>query len=398
MVSASVSAYDFKVDGIAYEKNSDGVSVSVTYHDKEDDYNYNLNTKYDGSVVIPKSVIYEGIAYRVTSIGDHAFFKCSSLTSVTIPESVTSIGSSAFYRCSSLASITIPEGVTSIGKYAFGGCSSMTSITIPEGVTSIGFMAFSDCSSLTSISIPSSVTSIGPFAFYDCSCLTEIYCMNLIPCSLADYSFNSTQYSNIKLYVPSGAKDAYMAAKGWSNFFNVYEFELPKYQMTWVIDGEVVKTDSITIGTEIPLYTPTKEGYTFSGWSDMPATMPANDVTILGSFSVNTYKVTYIVDGEEYEVVEVKYGETIPAVEEPTKEGCEFSGWSEVPETMPAEDVTVIGSFSVIDAILGVTMDDKADVYNMNGLKVASKMAVKDLETELEKGIYIINGKKYLIK
>ncbi len=65
---------------------------------------------------------------------------------------------------------------------------------------------------------------------------------------------------------------------------------------------------------------------------------------------------------------------------------------------MPAEDIIVTGSFIVIDAIEGVTMDDKVDVYNLNGMKVASKMAVLDLETELEKGVYIINGKKYLIK
>ncbi len=65
---------------------------------------------------------------------------------------------------------------------------------------------------------------------------------------------------------------------------------------------------------------------------------------------------------------------------------------------MPAEDIIVTGSFTVIDAIDGVEMDDEVDVYNLNGMKVASKMAVQDLETELEKGVYIINGNKYLIK
>ena len=111
------------------------------------------------SVTIPKSV---------TSIGGNAFQNCSSLTSITIPEGVTSIGISAFYGCSGLTSITIPESVTTIGNYAFRGCSGLTSITIPEGVKSIGYYAFAYCSGLTSVTIPKSVTSIGDEAFSGC--------------------------------------------------------------------------------------------------------------------------------------------------------------------------------------------------------------------------------------
>ena len=104
----------------------------------------------------------------VTSIGNHAFVGCSSLTSINIPSSVTSIEWSAFVGCSSLTSINIPSSVTSIEGSAFEGCSSLTSINIPSSVTSIGVYAFYRCSSLTSINIPSSVTSIGWYAFSDC--------------------------------------------------------------------------------------------------------------------------------------------------------------------------------------------------------------------------------------
>ena len=90
----------------------------------------------------------------VTSIGNEAFRKCTSLTSVTIPNSVTSIGHGAFSWCQDLTSVTIPEGVTSIGDSAFSECKSLTSITIPDSVTSIGDYAFESCSSLTSISLP----------------------------------------------------------------------------------------------------------------------------------------------------------------------------------------------------------------------------------------------------
>ena len=110
----------------------------------------------------------------VTSIGYGAFGDCSTLTSITLPNSVTFIGNNAFYDCSNLTSITIPDSVTSIGDYAFEGCSSMTSATIGSSVTRIGDRAFRDCSNLTSITIPDSVIAIGYRTFYYCSRLESV--------------------------------------------------------------------------------------------------------------------------------------------------------------------------------------------------------------------------------
>ena len=171
---ASVSAIyasNTQVDGIWYDFFNSNKTAAVTYRGSSDD---SYTNEYSGSVVIPSSVTYNGTTYSVTSIGNNAFYRCSSLTSVTIGESVTRIGDYAFKDCSSLTSITIPNSVTSIGIYAFRDCSSLTSITIPNSVTSIGYSAFHSCSSLTSVTIPNSVTSIANSTFYNCSSLTSI--------------------------------------------------------------------------------------------------------------------------------------------------------------------------------------------------------------------------------
>ena len=124
-------------------------------------------TSTAGAITIPSRLG----GYPVTSIGSYAFYGCSGLTSIAIPDGVTSIGRAAFYGCSGLTSIAIPDGVTSIGGSTFYGCSGLTSVTIPDGVTSIGGSAFSWCSGLTSVTIPNSVTSIGDEAFTGCSAI-----------------------------------------------------------------------------------------------------------------------------------------------------------------------------------------------------------------------------------
>ena len=177
------------------------------------------------SVTIPDSV---------TIIGDRAFGGCSSLTSITIPDSVTTIRDYAFSGCDSLTSVTIPDSVTTIGEGAFCGCSSLTSITIPDSVTEIGDSAFYNCSSLTSVTIPDSVTTIGSWAFGDCSSLTSVYCKATIPPTGGNdmFSYDVGGYNKpigCTIYVPVGSVSAYQRAEYWSEYaYDIvgYNFQL----------------------------------------------------------------------------------------------------------------------------------------------------------------------------
>ena len=162
-----------KGDGSVIAELSDDGTLTISGSGEMKDWNYNATTDWhtDENKVKVKEVI---IKNGITNIGEYAFYKCSSLTNITIPKGVTSIEAHAFNGCSSLTNITIPEGVTSIEGYSFYKCSNLTNIIIPEGVTSIGGYSFYKCSNLTNIIIPEGVTSIGDYLFYECSNLTSI--------------------------------------------------------------------------------------------------------------------------------------------------------------------------------------------------------------------------------
>ena len=167
LLALMANADAVEVDGIYYNLIQKIKSAEVTSMPND---NY-----YTGEVTIPPKIIYEGIEYNVTSIGNNAFNNCLELTSVTIPNSVTSIGEYAFCRCMEIESISIPNSVTSIGSGAFLDCYDLVSINIPNGVSSINYGTFSYCSSLASITIPNNVKVIGQssFAFSGLNSLIE---------------------------------------------------------------------------------------------------------------------------------------------------------------------------------------------------------------------------------
>ena len=162
-------------------------------------------------------------------------------------------------------------------------------------------------------------------------------------------------------------------------------FSINSYTVTYVVDGEVYKTESITYGSKLtPIAVPVKEGHTFSGWGGVPNTMPAKDVTINGTFSINTYTITYMVDGEVYQTMIVTYGEAITLIDNPSKEGYTFSGWLDAPETMPASDVTVTGSFAVSSYTITYMVDGelyKTESYAYGAEITASEAPTKEGHT-----------------
>ena len=233
--TATMSAYDFEVDGIYYNINGDEVTVTSgqTYYES-----------YSGDIIIPETVTNNGTTYEVTEIARKAFYSCTSLTSVVIPNTVRTIGNSAFSGCNKLCNVTIPASVTTIDEYAFYDCSSidsvfisditawctiqfgyagnllryakhlilngeevvdlvvpgsvsdigenafngfkgLRSVAICDGVLSIGNDAFYDCTNITSLDLGNTVTTIGPYAFSKCSGLTHLS----IPNSVATISF-----------------------------------------------------------------------------------------------------------------------------------------------------------------------------------------------------------------
>lgn len=194
------------------EENEDLATYTFTLINNDTEYSVGCSNK---SVCTKAEIPSEYNGLPVTSIGGDAFYFCTGLTSITIPDSVTNIGACAFLSCSSLTSITIPDSVTSIEACAFNCCSGLTSVIIGNSVTSIGNSAFNGCTGLTNITIPDSVTSIGDWVFYNCSSLTSITIYASNPPVLQEEVFSENLTA---IYVPAESVDSYIGAEGWSEY------------------------------------------------------------------------------------------------------------------------------------------------------------------------------------
>ena len=434
----------------------------------------------------------------VTTIEELAFNNCASLTSVALPASITSIGSRAFAGCSSLASfISYAEQLPASVHHIFGdpdiikGCTLYVyskyqenyadwaslfaqtqvltalvtyvvdgeeyatreyvcgdTLTLIDGPTKEGYH-FSGWSQAPLLMPLEPLTVKGTFIpnIYTVTYLVrgEIYCVDSVaygsvitppapPVDPVDgvqvfsgwidlpetmpahdiivvgdgyrltykvdgviYSDTIYSYGSPITPLPEPAPRVGYTFSGWSRIPTTMpendvvvtgSFIINTYTVTYKVDDKVVHTDTVAYGTPLtPLAEPVEEGRTFSGWSEIPATMPTHDVVVTGSFSTDIYCITYVVDGQVHHTDSVVYGMGVIPAEEPTKEGHTFSGWSEIPRTMPSHDVTVTGSFTINTYLITYIVD--GETYHTDSITYGA--IVVPIEQPVKEG-YILTG------
>ncbi|MBE5791065.1 MAG: hypothetical protein E7322_02775 [Clostridiales bacterium] len=181
-------------------------------------------TGTDADVVIPAEI--NGI--KVNSIRHHAFYECTTMKSITIPEGVTIIGEYAFWKCSNLKSVIIPEGVTKIESYAFMDCTSLTSISIPDSVTILGAFAFKNCNSLASATLSGGLTSVYRYMFEGCASLNSIVIPDSVK-SIGDAAFRGCK-SLTSITLPASLEQVGLAVfAGCDKLTHVYAADLESW-------------------------------------------------------------------------------------------------------------------------------------------------------------------------
>ncbi|MBP5772156.1 MAG: InlB B-repeat-containing protein [Bacteroidaceae bacterium] len=208
------------------------------------------------------------------------------------------------------------------------------------------------------------VKSIGKEAFSDCNSVTQIISRATTPPTCGVQALDDINKWTCSLIVPKGKIESYQSVEQWKDFFFMEEVEMGfLHKMTYMVDGAEYKTYDYEFGMAvIPEPTPSKEGYTFSGWSELPATMPAEDVTVTGTFTVNKYFIRYYVGDELVAEDEVEYGAEVVLRDYIPEDASRYSfvGWEgEKYETMPAHDIEYHANIA----------DGIADLAGMNGVE-----------------------------
>ena len=175
------------------------------------------------------------------------------------------------------------------------------------------------------------------------------------------------------------------------------------YKAVFKIDEEVISTVEVAYGDVVKApAAPAKEGYTFDGWFNLPETMPAQDIEIAGHYAAKTYRLTFYIDDEVYMTTELTYGSAIEIPNPVAPDNMKFDGWKdEIPATMPDHDVDIHGSYSYLQSAIGeIAADDDelVTVYNLNGILLYKDIPAAEAKERLTPGLYIINGKKVLLR
>lgn len=183
-IATNLFAFDFEANGIYYDiKSSKDFTAEVTKNDE---------ITYEGDVVIPDEVTFNGKVLKVVAVGNGAFFNSKNLTSVSFGKNIEAIGEKAFCNCINLKEFYFPHRIKSLGSNAFYGCNTLTSLIIPKSLTQIGFSAFENCSNLSEIKFEDGLEIIGEKMFKECNSLTKVVIPPSIN-SIGSYAFTGCE-------------------------------------------------------------------------------------------------------------------------------------------------------------------------------------------------------------
>jgi hypothetical protein len=299
-----IIAYDFA----AVNHTGDTIYYNITSTTTVEVTN---NDFYRGNIVIPDNVTHEATTYTVSAIGNDAFYDCSELTSVSIPNTVTTIGNYAFYYCNGLTAVNIPDTITTIGNWAFYHCSGLTSISFPNTITTIETYAFAYCSGLTALTVPHSVTFIGNSAFRDCSNLTSISLSNALTTIEDEVFANCYRLSSITIphsvtsigdwafYYCSGLTSVIIpnlvtviGISAFNGCSGLTSITIP-YSVTVIGNDAFMDCNGLT-SVDIPNSVMSIGDYAFYNCSGLTSITIGNSVVIIGNYAFNNTKLTEI--------------------------------------------------------------------------------------------------------
>lgn len=223
-------------------------------------------------------------------------------------------------------------------------------------------------------------------AFKGCKNLENVYCYAFLTPAIGSDIFKDCYVEYSSLYVLDESLNLYRNTEPWSNFGSIKGMSERPYKVSYYLDDELYKKQTYKQGDNIiPEENPTKEGHTFSGWSEIPSTMPAHDVEINGSFEVNTYKVSYFVENDLVHVDEVEFGKAFDLwTYVPEGDDITFNGWiGELYDTMPAHDITYRADITSGIAYIYNNAENISGIFTLGGRKVE----------KMDKGVYIVKMK-----
>lgn len=363
------------------------------------------NKDLDGDIVIPETVTFEGNTYTVTNFieptniiswssnyvtCENGAFQDCKINSIKLPNTISVIGAGAFYGCDSLNHVDLPNSIIQIGAAAFANCGNISEIYLPETIKNLGSSTrygfrsyvFGNCSALKKVNIPKDVTKIGIACFKgagietfivspevnsleeDCFSSNKLRYFKVCHQNLTDLSYTESCFkdvSNIILLVPQGTSSLYKEFYPWKEFKSIQEYK---------DENDESYFNAYKISYEVKNVAPNK-----------------SRASTYNQTSVNSYiTCDYMPSGIEIE--------NLP---EPNIEGYKFLKWENIPSSMPSHDIVIAAIFEGTNTGIKNAITNKLSdgaIYTIEGIKVKNSQVIE----KIKPGIYIRNGKKFVVK